>query len=217
MSLTRSRGLISFAPREKQTNGRNNPARTGRKGPSAANPRRRRPPQHPIGRPRAVPAGNHRRSRRRGHADRARHPHRPQHLHLPPSAGDADPARLCRQGAGTPALCAGRAHPVSRPCLPAGRSAAPRAALSGGDQRGHRRDRASRRACRATPWSRWRCARRATPCGSTPASSARWKRRTPPSVGKAILAWLPEDEIQPHSRRRHEALHRQDHHRISGA
>jgi hypothetical protein len=42
-----------------------------------------------------------------------------------------------------PALCAGRPHPLSRPRLPAGRSAAPRAALSGRDQPCDRRNRAS--------------------------------------------------------------------------
>jgi IclR-like helix-turn-helix domain-containing protein len=39
-------------------------------------------------------------------------------------------------------------------------------------------------ALQATPWSRWRCAKHATPCGPTPARSEEWKRRTPPRSAK---------------------------------
>ena len=144
----------------------------GSRSPAGGRPCQRRPPQHPVGRPGAAAFGNHRRGRRRDDANRPRKPHRPQHLHLPPSAGDADQARLCRQGAGPPALRAWRAHSQPQPRLSAGRPAAARAALIWRASTGDRRDRASRRRCRATPSSCWRCARRATPYVSTPARPA---------------------------------------------
>ena len=52
------------------------------------------------------------------------------------------------------------------------------------------------RRCRATRWSRWRCATRVTPCASTPARSASMEAPHATAVGKAILAWLPEDEMR---------------------
>ena len=184
--------------------------------PSAAPARRGRPPQHPIGRPCALSFGNHRRGRRRGIAHRSVDPHRAEHFHLPSSAGDADPARLCRQGAGPQALCLGRPHPLSRPCLPAGRSAAPRAALYGDSQPGDRRNRAPRRVA-------GRHGGHAGNAGRAPRRARRHRQDRPRGSAARDLGRQGDPRLAagrrdpPHRRRRHEALHRQHHHRISRA
>ena len=86
--------------------------------------------------------------------------------------------------------------------------------LSREHQSHDRRDRASRRACRATSFAilSVREARHAVrvetgKLGKMPAPHAQ-------SIGKAMLAWLPEDEIRRILGKDTEALHRQHHHRL---
>ena len=116
----------------------------GTEAPRAATRAKRRPPQHPVGRPGAVSAGNHRRGRRRGDADRSV----ANRTGLNISTCHHLLATLIKRGfaakvPGRRLYALGSRIHLSRPRLPAGRSAAPRAALSGDHQPGDRRDRAS--------------------------------------------------------------------------
>ena len=150
-------------------------------------PRGGRPAQYSIGRPCLIPAGNDCRGRGRSHADRTRQPHQSQYFHLPSFAGDAYPARLCRQSARTPALRARPPHNLSRARVPAGRFAATRAALSGSDQPGDRRNRAPRGPARGQRRDVGRArsaSRRPRRHGSNWQSS---KRRTPRRSAKRSL------------------------------
>ena len=144
------------------------------------------------------------------------HAHRAQHFHLPPSAGDADQARLRRQGAGPPALRARRPHLLSQPCLLAGRSAAARAALSRGDQPRHRRDRASRRPAGRLGGDARRA--RGAPRRARRNRQGRQGRGAARHLGRQGDPGLAAGRRDPpHHRRRHEALHRTHHHRVAGA
>ncbi len=108
----------------------------------------------------------------------------------------------------------GRAHHLSRPCLPAGRSAAPGAALSRNRQSGDRRDGASRRVA-------GRQRRHAVRARGAPRRARRYRQdrqgrgaaRHVCRQGHHGLAAGRRDPAHP--RERHEAFHRQDDHRAA--